>query len=280
MTLTFNDIKNDVPKVIDYLEQTFFSDSTVTMMNDEYLKSAISDRLSQVVLKQEGLAILNMNASDLSKAMLRSSLAQEDINLILNASLKISDLQVSVKSAAELEEEDGKKKKEKEEETPDAANAMIKAKMETMGSIENLIGIIKDNLGTSRITPEASVESEMKAFEYNHTVAGPGVPEIEPVKDMIYIERPLELNLDFVDLSRITNAQIFEFLNGLMAADSNSSLGVTLPIDAFTTPVREFLLTDLTAVLDAAIVHAKNSSKNSISFTHAPDPFQQLFETL
>jgi hypothetical protein len=275
--LGFDDIKNDIPKVIDYLDREFFSDSTVTMMNDEYLKKAIRERLCQIVFKHEGLAPLNTDGHALSKAMLRSSLSPEDINFILNATLKVSDVQISIKATAdEATAEDGDKKKDSEEETVENANAMIKAKMESMGSIENLIGIIRDNLGTSRIVPVPSAESAMEAMMAKMA----GNPQAEPVLDMLSIERPLELNLNFVDLTKISNTQIFQFLNVLMASDSNSSLEVTLPIDAFIDPVKDFLRTDLEPVLQAAVDFAHNSAKNSISFTAAPDPYKALFETL
>jgi hypothetical protein len=267
--LGFDDIKNDIPKVIDYLDKEFFSDSTVTMMNDEYLKTAIRERLCQIVFKQEGLAPLNTDGHALSKAMLRSSLTEQDINFILNASLKVSDIQISIKATADEATADDKDKKT-EEETAENANAMIKAKMESMGSIENLIGIIRDNLGTSRIVPESSMEAIMAVY-------GTKTP---PELDTLYIERPLELNLDFVDLSKISNQQIFQFLSVLMASDSNSSLGIHLPINAFTDPVKDFLRKDLEPVLQAALDFAHNSAKNSVSFTAAPDPYQALFNTL
>ena len=86
--------------------------------------------------------------------------------------------------------------------------------------------------------------------------------------------------MNYLDLSLISNDEIFQFLNVLMASDSNSSLGITLPIAALVTPVREFLTTDMDGVLDAAVAFARNSSKNSIMFQAAPDPFKSLFETL
>jgi hypothetical protein len=268
--LGFDDIKNDIPKVIDYLDKEFFSDSTVTMMNDEYLKTAIRERLCQIVFKQEGLAQLNTDVHALFKAMLRSSLTEKDINFILNASLKVSDIQISIKATADEATADDKDKKKTEEETVENANAMIKNKMESMGSIETLIGIIRDNLGTSRIVPESSMEAIMSVY-------GTKTP---PELDTLYIERPLELNLDFVDLTKINNQQIFQFLGALMASDSNSSLGIHLPINAFTDPVKDFIRKDLEPVLQAALDFARNSAKNSVSFTAAPDPYQALFNTL
>jgi hypothetical protein len=156
---------------------------------------------------------------------------------------------------------------------------MIKAKMESMCSIDNLIGIIKDNLGTSRIIPIASSSSQIQAMTAN-SLKAPGAPDIEPVNDTLYIERPLELNLSFIDLTQIDNTQIFEFFNSLMEADSNSSLGIQVPISAFVPAVKDFLTTDLPALCDAAISFARNSSKNSITFMAEPDPFKSLFNTL
>lgn len=270
--LNFNDIKTDIPKVLEYLDANYFTDSTITMMNDQYLKNSIRERLSQIVLSAENLVTLNEDHEALTRAMLRSSLTQEDINFILNASLKVSQVTVNIATPAPSD-------KEKEEEAdPEKANAMIAAKRESMCSVESLISIIKDNLGTSRIIPVASQASIMTAMMAG--MATSPATEVEPVKDCLYIERPLELNLDYVDLSKIDNAQIFDFLNILMASDSNSSLGITLPVVAFTDPIKEFLTTDMEAVLDAAVAFAKNSTKNSISFSAAPDPFQSLFNTL
>lgn len=266
--LNFSDIKNNVPHVLDFLDNTYFTDSTITMMNEQYLKDSIRERLSQIVLQAEGLVTLNEDQEALTRAMLRSSLTQDDVNFILNASLKVSQISVAIAPS-----EDGKKE---EEADPEKANAMIAAKKETMCSIENLISIIKDNLGTSRIVPVPSGEAVMEAMTMGMSTG----TTVEPRKDCLYIERPLELNLDYIDLKKIDNAKIFEFLGVLMAADSNSSLGITLPIDAFIDPVREFLTTDMDAVLDAAVEFARKSAKNSISFTSAPDPYKSLFDTL
>lgn len=266
--LNFSDIKSDIPKVIDFLDNTYFTDSTITMMNDQYLRDSIRERLSQIVLHNEGLVTLNEDQEALTRAMLRSSLTDEDVNFILNASLKVSQINVTIASSSD--------DKKEEEADPEKANAMIAAKKETMCSIENLISIIKDNLGTSRIVPVASGAAVMEAM-VNSASSG---THVEPIKDSLYIERPLELNLDYIDLTKIDNSKIFEFLGVLMAADSNSSLGITLPIAAFIDPVRDFFTTDMEAVLDAAVEFAKNSAKNSISFNAAPDPYKSLFDTL
>lgn len=291
MTINFDTAKNNINDVVQYLDETFFTDSSVTMMPDDYLKKSISERLCQTVFTNEGLVTLNEDKNSLSRAMLRSSLNDKDINFILAASLKISQVKVNVGPAPTKTVKKGTKtkgavKKSKkttkakaEEANPDSANEMIKAKMESMCSIETLIGIIKDNLGTSRIIPVASEASILQAMTLNMAAAA-GVPNVEPVRDMIYIERPLELNLSFVDLSQIDNTQIFEFLNSLMESDSNSSLGITLPMTAFVPAVRDFLTTDLPAICDAAIAFAKTSAKNSITFNAAPDPFKALFDTL
>ena len=268
MSLFFADFKNpDRSKILEYLDSDYFTDSTVTMMNDQYLKDSIRERLCQMVFKNETLVTLNEEQESLKKAMLRSSLSPEDITLILNATLKVSQLSISVASSEEAKEQ---------ETDPEKANALLKAKQESMCSLENLIGIIKDNLGTSRIVPVASMGAQMTA-QVESMASG---QKVEPVKDYIYIERPLEFNLNYLDLSLISNDEIFQFLNVLMASDSNASLGITLPIAALVTPVREFLTTDMGGVLDAAVAFARNSSKNSIMFQAAPDPFKSLFETL
>ncbi len=291
MTITFDNAKNNINDVVQYLDETFFTDSSVTMMPDDYLKKSISERLCQTVFTNEGLVTLNEDKNSLSRAMLRSSLNDKDINFILAASLKISQVKVNVGPAPTKTVKKGTKtkgavKKSKktakakaEEVNPESANEMIKAKMESMCSIETLIGIIKDNLGTSRIIPVASEASILQAMTLNMAAAA-GTPDVEPVRDMLYIERPLELNLSFVDLSQIDNTQIFEFLNSLMESDSNSALGITLPMTAFVPAVRDFLTTDLPAICDAAIAFAKTSAKNSIIFNAAPDPFKALFDTL
>lgn len=291
MVINFDAAKNHVNDVVQYLDETFFTDSSVTMMPDDYLKKAISERLCQAVFVSEGLVSLNEDQTALSRAMLRSSLDDKDINFILAASLKISQVKVTVGPAPTKTVKKGTKtkgavKKSKkttkakaEEANPESANEMIKAKMESMCSLETLIGIIKDNLGTSRIIPVASEQSIFQAMTANMAAAA-GIPPVEPVKDTLYIERPLELNLSFVDLTQIDNAQIFQFLNSLMESDSNSSLGITLPMTAFIPTVRDFLTVDLPAVCDAAISFAKNSAKNSITFNAAPDPFKALFDTL
>lgn len=293
MTITFDTMKTDVPSILTYLDTNVFVDSTINMMPDEYIKNAVSERLCQVVLMNEGLVKLNEDKQALSRAMLRSSLDEKDINFILGASLKISQVKVNIGTApapAVAKAKKGTKAKgavkksskkkivdtKKDEVSPDNANDMIKAKMENMCSIDTLIGIIKDNLGTSRIVPTSSQHAVMEAMllnqQNNTTVA--------PINDMLYIERPLELNLDFIDLARIDNSQIFDFFSGLMENDSNSSLGLLLPIEAFVDSVKTFLTTDLEAVCQTAVAFAKNSAKNSISFTAEADPFKSLFDTL
>jgi len=160
--LTIDDIRNNQQKVLDYLDRCFFNDSTVTLSNDDYIKKSVINRLSQLVLLSENVASINENSEELSRAMLRASLNEKDINFILNASLKISDISVSIKEAAA--KSDGSSK---EEEASEKANEMIKAKMESMGSIENLIYIIKESLGTSRILPVSSEEAIMEAMSQN-----------------------------------------------------------------------------------------------------------------
>ena len=264
-SLSFDDIKNNIPKVVDYLDNNFFTNSTITMMGDDYIKNSIANKLSQFVLLTEGIVNLNTSSDALSKAMLRASLGEEDITFILNTALKISDVSVSILSTDE--------KKEKEKETPENVDKMIKAKMETMGSLESLIDIIHSNLGTSRVALEASESSIMQAF-------GSGLDADMAVRDIISIEKPLEFNLDYLDLTKINNNQIFEFLSSLMAVDSNSTLSVKFPVDALVDSIKTFYTVDLPAIGDAAVAFARQSAKNSIKFTAERDPFETLFSTL
>jgi hypothetical protein len=266
--LTIDDIRNNQQKVLDYLDRCFFNDSTVTLSNDDYIKKSVINRLSQLVLLSENVASINENSEELSRAMLRASLNEKDINFILNASLKISDISVSIKEAAA--KSDGSSK---EEEASEKANEMIKAKMESMGSIENLIYIIKESLGTSRILPVSSEEAIMEAMSQN----------LEPEKarkDMLQIERPVEFNLSFLDLNKLDNSQIFSFLKNMLSCDSNSSLELQLPIDALIDDIKTLYTIDLPNIAEQAVDFAKNSAKNSFSFTAERDAFQSLFDTL
>lgn len=267
--LSIKDVRTDQQKVLDYLDNNFFTDSTVTMSNDEYIKKSVIERLSQLVLFSEGVATLNTNPEALSKAMLRASLNEKDINFILNASLHVSDISVAIKDAASSADD----LKKGDEETAEKANEMIKHKMESMGSIESLIGIIRDCLGTSRIMPVASYESMMEAASKN--------VELENArKDTIKIERPVEFNLNYLDLNKILNSQIFDFLNNMLAIDSNSSLELEFPIDALTDDLKTFFTIDVYNIAEEAVKFAKISTKNSFNFTAERDGFQSLFETL
>lgn len=256
--LTFHDIKNDVTVVLDYVDNTLLTDSTITMMPDAYIKKSVRDRLTQVVLMQEGAVSFDEDAKSLSKAMLRASLTDKDINLILNASLKVSDTYVSITTSKELSD-------------TEEANKMIQDKLDSMCSIESLITIIKDNLGSSRVAPTPSSKAVAEALEAKLDT---------PVNDMLYIERPLSVNLDYIDLSSVDNNTIFALLNSMMASDSNSELGIAIPIEALIFPLKEFLTTDLNNVADAVVTFAKSSAKNSIMFNSEPDPYQSLFGTL
>ena len=267
--ITIADTRTNIQKVLDYLDEEYFKDSTVTMMNDDYLRNSIVERLSQVIMFSEGIATLNENPDMLSKAMLRSSLNDKDINFILNASLKISDISVTIKDAASKADD----LKKGDEETAEKANEMIKHKMESMGSLESLITIIKDCLGTSRIAPVASYDSMMEAASQN-------VELDKARKDMIKIERPVEFNLEYLDLNKISNSQIFDFLNSMLAVDSNSSLELEFPIEALKDDLKTFFTVDIQSVAEEAVKFAKNSAKNSFSFTAEPDPFKTLFDTL
>ena len=266
--LSISDVRT-VPaqKVLDYLEECFFHDSTVTMSNEEYIKKSVIERLSQVVMFSEGVISLNRDPESLSKAMLRSSLSEEDINFILSASLKVSDVSIVIKDAADT---DGKTE---DKDTAEGVNKMIKHKMETMGSLENLICLIEDCYGTSRIVPFSSREALMEAKNQNIKLENAR-------KDMVRIERPVDFNLDFLDMSKIPNSEIFNFLNSLMASDSNSSMEIQFPIDALTDDLKLFFTVDLPMVAEAAVEYAKNSIKNSLVFTQAPDAFESLFNTL
>ena len=269
MSLKIDDIRNNQQKALDFLDESFFTDSTITLSNDAYIKKSVINRLSQVVMLEEGVATINENPEDLSKAMLRSSLSDKDINFILNASLKISDISVSIKDAASAADDC----KKGEEENAENANKMIEAKKENMGSLENLICIIKDCLGTSRIVPVSSDEAIMEALNQN----------LEPEnarKDMLRIERPVEFNLHFLDLNKIDNSQIFSFLNSMLACDSNSQLEIEFPIDALTDDLKTFYTADLSVIGDAAVAFARSSAKNATMFTPEEDAFKTLFGTL
>lgn len=265
--LTFDDIKNNITKVMSIINSEIFTDSTITMMTDEYIKKSVEDKLLQIVLFNEGVVSLSEDAGELSKAMLRSSLSDEDITFILNASLKVSTINVSIGSSNAPNSQ--------VESTPEEANKLIKAKLETMCSIENLISIIKRHKGTSRVTAATSYEA-LAAAAMQKQAGGPGEPE----RDLLSVERPLKLNLDYIDLTKCKNSQLFDLLNGLMALDSNSSLTLEIPKNILTSNVLEFITTDLASVCDQSVIEAKQSAKNSVIFTAEQDPYKSLFDTL
>jgi len=66
----------------------------------------------------------------------------------------------------------------------------------------------------------------------------------------------------------------------MLSCDSNSSLELQLPIDALIDDIKTLYTIDLPNIAEQAVDFAKNSAKNSFSFTAERDAFQSLFDTL
>lgn len=269
--ITMDDIKNNHQKVLDFLDETFFTDSTVYMMPEDYIKSSVIDRLVQVALASEKIVELDKNPESLSRSMLRASLRQEDVDMILNASLRISGVTLAVETVADLKEKDA-----------DAANKMVEDQKKSMASIETIIGIVDDCLGTSRVTLVASEESALSMLSALSAAASTvtNTPPPEPPKDTLKIERPMILNTSFLDLKKIDNEAIFNVLSQLLATDSNSTLDFHVPLKCFTDEVVSFLTTDLPAFSEVAAAHAVQLSSKCGVFVAEANPFETLFNTL
>lgn len=265
--ITFDDIKNNHKKVLDYLDATFFTDSTVTMMTEEYIKKSVSDRLLQTVFLSEGVVSLDKDAEALSKGMLRASLSAKDINFILNASLRISG--ITMVSAKEFDKIDTNK-----------ANSLVEQQKAALASVDNIIGLIDDCLGTARVTLTSSV-----AAQYAHTIALSSLPKNATpppeVADVLSIELPLKTNFSFIDLTKLDNNKILEILSGLMGIDSNSTLNLHIPLCCLTDNIISYINTDLPAFTEVAYQHVSQlNHAAAASFNFEQDGFQSLFNSL
>jgi hypothetical protein len=264
--ITFDDVRNNQQKVLDFLDETFFTDSTVYMMPEEYIKKSVIDRMIQVVFMSEKIVTLDRDPVSLSRAMLRSSLREEDVDTILNASLRISGVTLSVDTVEDLKEKDA-----------EAANKMIEEQKKSMASVDIMIGIIDDCLGTSRVVLDSSNEAKMAVFG---ALNASGSTAPEPVKDVLRIERPVLLDTSFIDLKTINNTQIFDIFSNLLSTDSNSTLEFYVPLECFITDVKTFLETDLEMIAEASWIHAQQLYSKSSMFVAERDAFASLFDTL
>ena len=270
--ISFKDCKKDIPKVMDYLERKLFTESTTTMMNDEYIKSNVVDLLCQVTLQKEGVVELNKDGEALTKAMLRASLSEKDLNFILNATLKCSGITVNIKDSPEQKDKDGKPV----ETTPEEANKMLKQKMEQAGSIDTLITLVEENLGSSRVYLTSSMQAKHKAYLEGMS----SNTEVIPERDVVYVERPLQLDINYLDLTKIDNVGIYELLNSFLSSDSNSELGISVPLAIFTKKVLTCISKDIQAIAEQSVSFCKTAACNSISFTQEQDGFKTLFDSL
>lgn len=260
--ITFDDVSINHFTVLNYLDAEFFSDSTVTMSNDAYLKNAIRDRLLQVIFFTEGVISLNRDANILNRAMLRSSLNDKDIDIILNSSLNISSVQLEVKTKEELADGDNAKLQKR-----------LDSERKTLGSIEALIGIIEDNLGATRVKYSKLSDEDMQ----DAIKAGYSVTSLPP--ESVSIEKPLVLNLDFLDLKTFSPGEIESLVTTIMSIDSNTELVYKLKATHFTARVIAFFK-ELEDFLDVAIAHARKASNNSVLFVPEANPFEQLWNAL
>ena len=259
--ITFDDVSINQFTVLSYLDNEFFSDSTVTMSNDDYLKTSIRNRLLQVVFFTEGVIKLNKDADTLNRAMLRSSFGEGDIETILNTSLNISSVQLTVETKEDMAKDEEKLKKHLEHER------------RAMGSVESLISIIEDNLGDTRVKYHKATDEEVQdALNAGYTISS-----LPP--QTVSVEKPLVLNFDFLDLTKFKPEDISNLLSHAIGVDSNAELTYAIKAEHFTNRVTNFFA-DLEAFLDVAIAHGRKSTVNGSTFIAEADPFKQLWNAL
>lgn len=259
--ITFDDVSINQFTVLSYLDNEFFSDSTVTMSNDDYLKTSIRNRLLQVVFFTEGVIKLNKDADTLNRAMLRSSFGEDDIETILNTSLNISSVQLTVETKEDMAKDEEKLKKHLEHER------------RAMGSVESLISIIEDNLGDTRVKYHKATDEEVQdALNAGYTISS-----LPP--QTVSVEKPLVLNFDFLDLTKFKPEDISNLLSHAIGVDSNAELTYAIKAEHFTNRVTHFFA-DLEAFLDVAIAHGRKSTVNGSTFIAEADPFKQLWNAL
>lgn len=260
--LKFDDVSINQFTVLSYLDDQFFSDSTVTMSNDDYLKKTIRNRILQVTFFTEGVISLNKDADTLNRAMLRASLSDVDLDTILNTSLNISSVQLQVQTKEEQAAGDADKLAEH-----------LEHERRAMGSVESLISIIEDNLGDTRVKYHKLTDEEMQ----DAVNAGYAVTSLPP--QTVSFEKPLVLNFDFLELKKFTPEDIADLLNKTISIDSNAELSFGIKADLFVPKVRAFF-TDLEVFLDVAIAHARSAVNNAVVFIPEADPFKQLWNAL
>ena len=259
--ITFDDVSINQFTVLSYLDNEFFSDSTVTMSNDDYLKTSIRNRLLQVVFFTAGVIKLNKDADTLNRAMLRSSFGEGDIETILNTSLNISSVQLTVETKEDMAKDEEKLKKHLEHER------------RAMGSVESLISIIEDNLGDTRVKYHKATDEEVQdALNAGYTISS-----LPP--QTVSVEKPLVLNFDFLDLTKFKPEDISNLLSHAIGVDSNAELTYAIKAEHFTNRVTNFFA-DLEAFLDVAIAHGRKSTVNGSTFIAEADPFKQLWNAL
>lgn len=258
--ITFDDLAINQFTVLNYLDNQFFSDSTVTLSNDDYLKKSIRNRLLQVVFFTEGVISLNKDADTLNRAMLRSSLNEKDIETILNTSLNISAVQLQVQTPEEIAKGDEAK-----------LNEHLEHERRAMGSVDSLISIIEDNLGDTRVKYAKLSDEELQ----DALNAGYTIQSLPP--EGVTIEKPLVLNFDFIDLKTFSPEEVSGLLNKVIDIDSNSELTYGLKAVHFTSRVQTFFA-DLEKFLDVAIAHGRASSNASTTFVPESDPWKQLWD--
>lgn len=255
MTLLFDDIKNNTQKCLDYLDKKLFVDSTITLSHKDYIKKSIENKLLQYVLLNERIVKLEDDPDRLKKAMLRSSLGEKDIDLILTASLKIAGAQLKILDDKELE-------KELDEDT---AKELIEEKQKSLGSLKNLINIISENKGSSRV----SFIREEEAMFYGPYCGG----------DFLAIEQPIKFDVFSSQLNALSEEETGQILISSLACDSNSSLTFLLPLNALTEETKVFIKETLPALCTAGAEYCANKT-NTLSFTIQENPFETLFNNL
>lgn len=261
--LSFDDIKNDHAKVLSFLDKTFFIDSTVTLADEEYITKSVYSRLVQVVLLNEQSLFIDSDVETLSRSMLRASLSRKDIDFILSSSLKLSGVTVNVKDTTEVIEEDKKK-----------AEKLLEDKKNNICSLETIIQIIQDCVGTPRVSYFCYDELD-DGNKMNHMLSGKPLYQTGPC---LKVERPLKVEMSNINLAPLQHEKLIGFLQNSLDCDSNSILDLYIPLECLDSRITDFI-SDLKEVAKIAAKHASTASSNATSFT-TDDPFKALFAGL
>lgn len=248
--LTLQDVQNKNSAALDFVEENVFFDSSITLADDDYIKLSVGRRVLQQVLVDEKYVVLDETPQNLITDMLRASLDQKSINMILATSLKSVAGVVTLDTAQTVSEETD----------PEYAKKLIEKQTATVGSIENLISIVRDNKGSLRIYRSYN-EDKSEFYE-------------------LIVERPLEFALSLIDFNKCNNSAVIdELLANSMAVDSGTSLRMFIPKEILCDSVLSFIEKDLPEFEAACLPYAQMSAKNQHSFQHVEDPFKTLFES-